>query len=288
MNEQELRDGLRDTMAASSPPPSMNPTEALDTAKRAHKRRRATWAGLGAGATVVALAAGTVFALTPSGESLPIDAATGGVPTHGNGPVDTTKTTWPNNQPDRTQHNGPQADKAAGVLATLKAALPDTLKVDENLTHQGSGNKVTMSQAQFANYYGPGNQQQAWEYAAVVSLTRAAAPNGGHGHVIVQVNPPGNEGSSSTDVCTLASAFWSSEGPCQTRVVQGKTVGVTTKGERASLDNVAAYRYEDGTVVWVAQSKDASSSQSTGSMSQPPLTADQLAQLALNPAFKVK
>nr|WP_042179403.1 hypothetical protein [Kibdelosporangium sp. MJ126-NF4]CEL13805.1 hypothetical protein [Kibdelosporangium sp. MJ126-NF4]CTQ88173.1 hypothetical protein [Kibdelosporangium sp. MJ126-NF4] len=300
MNEQELRDGLREVMAVSSQPPSMNPTEALDAAKRAHKRRRATWAGAGAGAAVVALAAGTVFALTPSNDTLPIDVAatantTDGTPMTTNGTAITksgTETSWPTGQVDRTARNGPRSDTANGVLATLKAALPDTLTVDETTTRPGGGGKITLSQANFNNYYGQGNKQEAWDYSAIAAVASKTNPQGGTGRVLVTVFTPGNPAYADTDVCVLTGKFWGVRGTCEPRTVQGKTVGVIVKPQDSRISTVVGYRYDDGTVVFVAQStapnnEGDSSGPPAGSMSTLPLTVEQLAPMALNPAFKV-
>lgn len=286
MNEQELRDGLREVMAVSSQPPAMDPAEALDAAKRAHRRRRATWAGAGASAAVVALAAGTVFALTPGGEPLQIGVAAGGSPP--TTALSGTETSWPNGQRDRTATNGPRFSVATDILATLKAALPGTLTVDDTLTFPDSGGKVTSAQADFRNYYGPDNKQEAWAYTTTVAVTGKAAPKAGTGRVLVAVHTPGNPGDAATDLCALTSRFWSVGGSCATRIVQGKAVGVvaTTKDDR--IDSVAAHRYEDGTVVFAAQSKKPFNVEDGPAMATLPLTVDQLATLAVNPAFKVK
>ncbi|RSM71592.1 hypothetical protein DMH04_43475 [Kibdelosporangium aridum] len=282
MNEQELRDGLREIMAVSSQPPPMNPNTALDAAKRAHKRRRASWAGAAAGTAVVALAAGTVFALAPSGESLPIGPAAAPP-----GPVttsdpDSTKPSWPNGQTDRTARNGPRANTAEGVLTALKAALPDTVKVNEDAAHSGSGDKITGSQASFEDYAGP-ERKEVWQYLATAAVTKKTGPNDGTGRVMVLVYTPGN--TYPANVCELAPKFWGAGGTCQTMAVQGKTVGVVAKTEDPELDSVVGYRYDDGTVVFVAQAKAAAKNTP---MTSAPLTTEQLATLVLTPSFKVQ
>ncbi|CAM3429795.1 hypothetical protein KIPE111705_08175 [Kibdelosporangium persicum] len=292
MNEQELRDGLRQVMAVSSQPPTMNPNTALDAARRAHKRRRATWAGAGAGAAVVALAAGTVFALAPSGDSLPIGPAASGPglapPSTGAAEADgSTKTSWPNGQVDRTARNGARADTADAVLAALKAAVAPTLAVDEKRTYPNSDAKVTGSQASFEDRAGP-DKQEVWQYLVTVAVTSKSAPAGGTGRVMALVYTPGN--TYPADVCQLTPKFWGAGGQCETKVVQGKTVGVVAKPEDSRVNTVVGYRYDDGTVVFVAQSKDPDNEEGSpakGSMATPPLTIDQLAPMVLNPAFKV-
>lgn len=309
MNEQELRDGLREVMAASSQPPPMNPATALDAAKRAHKRRKATWAGAGAGATVVALAAGIVFTLAPAGESLPIGpaAATGPetpqvtqpgqaitTPPPASSTEGRASTSLPSGQTDRTARNGPRSDAVTGLLTALTAALPDTLAVDTNRTYPNSDSKITSGQASFENFHGADNTQEAWQYLAIAAVTRKAAPQAGTGRVLVTVFTPGVDKYQSTDVCVLTPKFWGVGGTCTPQVVQGRTVGVITKTQDARIDNVVGLRHDDGTVVFVAQSKAPDNEGAIGrgvtqgAMTDLPLTVDQLSQMVLNPAFKVK
>jgi hypothetical protein len=298
MNEQELRDGLREVMVASSPPPAMNPNAALDSARRAHKRRRATYTGAGAGLAVVAMAAGAVFALAPGGgQPLPIDPAgqPGAVPprpTDNNTPPAAggkTETSWPDGQTDRTARSGPQAAKGNTLLEALKGSVPDTLAVDLK-TEAGGGQPVTGSQSQFEDYVGGDQSKQIWEHLATVAVNRKNAPNAGTGRIFVQVVTPGK--TTPTDVCELASNFWGIGGTCAPQQIQGKTVGVITKSNDPRIDQAVAYRYDDGTTVVVAQSKQTTNegdgkTPAPGSMTALPLTIEQLAPLALSPAFKV-
>jgi hypothetical protein len=298
MNEQELRDGLRKVIVASSPPPSMNPNAALDSARRAHKRRRATYAGAGAGLAVVAMAAGAVFALAPSGgQPLPIDPAVQQAPPRpvmtGNetppGSGGKTETSWPDGQTDRTARSGPQAAKGNALLDAVKGSVPDTLTVNLK-TEYSSGHPVTSSQSQFEDYVGGDQSKQIWEHLATVAVNRKTAPNGGTGRIFVQVVTPGR--TTPTDVCEVAKDFWGMGGTCAPQQIQGKTVGVITKSNDPRIDQAAAYRYDDGTTVVVAQSMQPTNSRGgnepvPGSMTAPPLTIEQLAPLALNPAFKV-
>jgi hypothetical protein len=289
MNEQELRDGLREVMVASSPPPAMNPNAALDSARRAHKRRRATYAGAAAGVAVVAMAAGTMFALSPGETPLPIDPA---APPPVNGPAqagETTKTGWPDGQQDRTATSGPQAAKGETLLASLKTQLPDTLVVNTTITHPSTDpndkHPVTASQSQFVDYVNGDKTKQIWEHSATVAVNTKAAPAAGAGRIMVTTVTPGKSGP--TDVCELAKSFWGVGGTCEPREVQGKTVGLITKTQDPRIDQVVAYRYDDGTTVTVAQTKQPDNSSGGAALPQPPLTVDQLAPLALSPAFKI-
>jgi hypothetical protein len=284
MNEQELRDGLRNDLVASSPPPSMNPTTALDAARLAHRRRRARWAGTGAAVAVVALAAGAVLTLSrpdPTG-ILPLDmgAAPGGTAD--------TKPSLPNGQTDRTARSGPRAKKGDQLLQALVAALPDTLTVNTKTQYPGSDTPVTAAQVQFVDRAG---DKEIWEYLATAAVNTKTAPTGGTGRVLVAVHTVGN--TDPADVCKLAQSFWGVGGACEVRDVQGKKVGVLSKADDERIDQVAAYRYDDGTTVVVAQSKAPDNAAGLGretggtGMAQPPLTLDQLAALAPAPAFKI-
>lgn len=299
MNEQELRDSLREVMVASSPPPSMNPTTALDAARRAHKRRRATYAGVAAGVAVVALAAGTMFALSPGESPLPIDPAAppAAVPNIGGSEPNNggdTKTSFPDGQTDRTATKGPQAAKGEALLASLKTQLPGTLTVNTTITYPSSNpddkHPVTASQSQFVDYADVAKTKQIWEYSATVAVNLKAAPTSGTGRILVQSVTPGP--GRLTTVCDIAKRFWGVDGTCETREVQGKTVGLITKTRDPRIDQVVAYRYDDGTEVVVAQSRQPDNTgdrtkPADGSMAQPPLTVDQLLPLVLSPAFKV-
>jgi hypothetical protein len=274
MNEQELRDGLRDVVVASSPPPPMNPNTALDAAHRAQRKRRTAWAGAGAGLAVVAVATGVMFALGGGGRPAELPVAAPATPTD-------TKPSWPDGQPDRTARSGPQAQKGADLQHAVIAALPATLTVDPDLKYPGSDDLVTAPQAQFRDR---DKGTDVWEYESIVAVKTAS--KSGTGRVIVQVVTPGN--SEPTDVCALAKNFWSVSGTCQVRDVQGKKVGVVSQTKDARIDQTAAYRYDDGTIVYAAQSRSPDNDgQPNGQLAQPPLTLDQLAALPLNAAFKI-
>ncbi len=125
---------------------------------------------------------------------------------------------------------------------------------------------------------------------AVVTEREAAAPAAGTGRVIVEVHTPGN--AAPADLCAAAVQFWGIGGSCALRDVRGTPVGVVTRSEDPRIDQAAAYRYPDGTVVYAAQSKEPNNLGMTGnpvagSLPQLPLTVDQLAALVLNPAFKI-
>ncbi|TCO56028.1 hypothetical protein [Actinocrispum wychmicini] len=279
MNEQELCDGLRDVMVASSPPPSMNPNSALDAARRAHRRRRATWAGIGAGATVIAVATTVVLALSPGeGQSLQVAAPPPSA-------SQDTKTSWPNGQTDRTARNGPRAERGNVVHDALVAALPDTLALDTRATAQQSGGSdplpLAHTQAAFDGKHG---NVEVWRYTVDVAVVRKAAPNAGTGKVYVEVLTPGND--ADTDLCQAATEWWTNKGACTLNTVQGKQIGVVRDSPDDRISQVVAYRYPDGTLVVAAQNTKVSHTTLPG-LGDNPMTIEQLSALALNPAFKL-
>ncbi|MET0132505.1 MAG: hypothetical protein ABW215_02820 [Kibdelosporangium sp.] len=278
MNEQELRDGLRGEMQVASSQPPMNVNSALDQARRAHKHRRARWAGAGAGLAVVALAAGAVLTMgrPDGGGTLQIEAANSLQQTSP-APADQTKPSFPNGQQDRTATSGPHAARGSQLLQTLTAAIPNTVTVVA---------AINGSQAQFEDRVG---DKESWTYSAVAGVTKAGA--NGVGRVLVETRNPGDQ---SADVCTVAKQFWGVNGTCVVTQVQGKPVGVVAKTDDPRIDQVAAYRYEDGTTVVVAQSKDPDNDRGmrvtgpkNGGLAAAPLTVDELTLLALNPGFKL-
>lgn len=280
MNEQELRDGLRDVMVASSPPPSMNPNRALAAAHRAHKRRRATWAGIGASATVIAVATTVVFALSPGGTQPLQVAATQPPPASQD-----TKPSWPNGQTDRTAHSGPRADRGTLLHDALVAALPDTLTLDPRATAPQSRGTDPLPLANTqASFEGKHGNVEVWRYTAYVPVVRKAAPMAGTAQVYVEVLTPGN--AAATNVCQAATEWWTNKGDCFPQTVQGKQIGFVGNSPDERISQVAAYRYPDGTLVVAAQSTKVAFTTLPG-LGGNPLTVEQLTALAVNPAFKL-
>jgi hypothetical protein len=67
MNEQEFRGALHDTMTVAVAPPPMNEVAMLDAAKRAHRQRRARFAGAASVLAVLVIAVGLAVATQPAG-----------------------------------------------------------------------------------------------------------------------------------------------------------------------------------------------------------------------------
>ena len=86
--------------------------------------------------------------------------------------------------------------------------------------------------------------------------------------------------------CKLAQKFWGGTGTCTIVDVGGKKVGVVTTNGRGSYDQWAAYRHDDGTVVYFAQAKK-SDNPGRSPLTQPVFTTRQLAELVTSTKFKI-
>lgn len=275
MNEDEVRSALRDVVVASSPPPPMDTGTAVEVGRKAHRRRRATRAGVVAGLAVVGIAVGGTFlpqALSGGGGLL--DAASG----NGDGKaIGATETSWPNGQTDRTATNGPRADKSMNLMPVLGEALPPGLVVGEK-----PPNVNIRAQSQFKDYAADGGE--VWEYQATAPVTKTDGSQR-VGTLFVQVTTAGNP--IPAEPCAAAAHAAGIRGTCQVVDAGGKQVGLLTSdgsGTEQVFEQLAAYRYPDGTVVYVAQ---ATTFRDSGlpALDARPSTEDQLAALAIDPRF---
>jgi hypothetical protein len=292
MNEHELKSALRDVMVASSPPPSMDAHAAVRAGQRAHRRRRATWGGGVAASAVVGIAVGAVYVPTLTGGGSQQVAgppvATAPLTTNPTVPPSDqqTKPQWPNGQTDRTATNGPRADKSVEVLNDLGAALPAGFRTAElKATDPNFAGPMRFTQSQFRDYYN--GSSEIWDYQATSPVTRTDGSPGA-GRIHAQITTKGND--FSTDPCELTTRSCGVEGACSVIDVAGKPVGVlTASGASADprFDELAAYRHDDGTVVFIAQSKEY---YGTGHprLDAEPLTIQQLAALATDPRFHLE
>ncbi|KOX15578.1 hypothetical protein ADK67_41415 [Saccharothrix sp. NRRL B-16348] len=312
MNEHELKSALQEVMVASSPPPPMSPEAALDRARRAQRRRKATWGGVVAGLAVVAIAVGAVLVPTltggaggtgvievaggPPSESGPRVTPTAEPPSESPSvtavtppsgpPMSDTKTPWPNGQGDRTATSGPRADKGAKLLNDVASSLPPGVKAEDR-TRIGFAEygPMTRHQSQFVEYAG---ELQVWEYWAhtPVVITGEA----GVGELTVEVETKGNTRLGDLGGCEAATKYpYPIEGgTCEVVDVGGKEVGVVTgataDADRNTLEAAAFYRYPDGTLVTVAYSSEYLES-GHPALSRPAFTGAQLAALAADPKF---
>ena len=286
MNEDELRAALRATMTATLAPPSMNAADTVGRARRAQVRHRAAWIGSGGAAAVAIFAVAiTVTAnrspATPVGgpPPSPMPTATGQP-----APTASDKTVWPTGpdgspQEDRTARAGTQYDKGKKLLDDLVGAVPAGFAVPDAAIDR-------YHQAQFEDRVGG---RDIWSYLAIAQVSK----DGGTGRVAVEVHAAGNTYGSSTG-CELTRQFWSMGGHCREVTVNGVRIGVVDQpGSDDRFDQWAAYRYPDGTVVFVAQGRTSQSpaESPTATPSKPlaslPYTVDDLAALAMRPVFHV-
>jgi hypothetical protein len=286
MTEEELRAALRSTMTATLMPPSMSAVETIGRARRTRIRRRAAWLGSGAAGAVAVVA--VAVGVTAAGR--PVGLVAGGpppsaVPTPAGSPVTMPppstegKQVWPTGpdgspQEDRTARAGAQYDKGTKLLSDLVRAVPAGYDVP-------AGALDTYHQAQFEDRIGG---KDIWSYQAYARITK----DGGSGRVAVEVHAAGNR--IAGNGCELTRTFWGMGGHCRVVTVNGVQIGVVDRPENDNrFDQWAAYRYADGTVVFVAQSR--MDDDGTGSASSPltalPYTVDQLAALTTNAPFHI-
>jgi hypothetical protein len=285
MNEQDFRVALHQSMAAEQAPPPMSDAPVLAAARRDRKRRRATFAGIGSAAAVAAIVIG-VAVVVPSGGGSHSPVGAGGARTTDAGPsvtdttnTDTTNTDTTNTDPeypegmtDRTARSGPEYDRGVALANEVEGVLPDGYESPDDLNVGGT--PLKRNQAQFADKV---NGAYIWEYQAVAPLKKGA----GVGELVVEVHAPGNR--ETGEGCALAPAFWGVTGTCTEIPVNGKAVAVVTVVSE-QFDQWAGYRHDDGTVVFVAQSK-ACAYAGLPALDGLPYTAEQLAELAADPRF---
>jgi hypothetical protein len=284
MNEDELRSALRTTMTVTLPPPPMNAADALSRGRRAQVRQRAAWIGSG-GAAALAIFAVAITATAGRGSGLlPGGPPPSPMPTvAGQGPTDTgTKEVWPTGpdgspQEDRTARAGAQYEKGKKLLNDLVGAVPAGFTVPD-------GPDDRYHQAQFEDKV---RGKDIWSFMATAPVTKA----GRTGHVAVEVHAAGN-GLTTPTGCALTTQFWGMGGHCELVSVNGVQIGVVDRpGSDDRFDQWAAYRYPDGTVVFVAQGKVSQSMSTSPAATEPltdlPYTVDQLAALSMRPEFHV-
>jgi len=286
MDENELRDALRTTMTLSHEPPPMDSAVVVGAGRRAARRR----AMLASAGTAVALAAVTVGAVLPgrglfgggaaqtvAAQPMPLSTSAGAVPVPApTAPGDATKPVWPTDgsgqpQQDATARSGPRYEQGKRLLDELLAVVPAGYSTPTGNTAEG----IPLRDHQATV------EEPAWAYEATAAIRRA----GGTGRLLVEVHTPGNKLSS--EPCALARAFWGMGGTCQVERVGDKRVGVVVKpGGDDRFSQWAAYRYADGTVVYVAQARTDSNVEDTATpLAKMPLTVPQLAGLAVDSRF---
>jgi hypothetical protein len=263
MQELEFRQALRDEMSLVTRPRPMNETALLDAARHALQRRRGAWASAGSVVAVAALAVGTVF--TATGDSRPGPGA--GV----------TSTTQPDDDGVPTFYpyatSGPRYEQSATLLNLMLDAVPPGFDTPTDVTAPGGNNM----REHLASTRGvPG--EQWWEYVAAVPIAR----EGRFGRLLAAVSTPGND-LPPVQGCELTIAETGSTA-CQEILVGDIRIGVVTPrpNEHGAGSQVAVYRHQDGTVVFIEQDYGVFliSDPDYPPLTEMPLTPQQLAKLA--------
>jgi hypothetical protein len=295
VSEQDFREALRKTMDAMTPPPPMSDAHILDAAHRDRRRRRTVWASVGTATVVAAIAVGVVLVAPsksdgggvqvggqPAGPNSTEEVATptsANVPASESGKGQDDTETLPPGMTDRTQRSGPHYERGAALTVALDEVLANAgFGTPGDLEGNGelAGAELKRNQA---NYDGKVGGVEKWSYSAYTPVTKG----GGVGEMIVEVSTVDEQVSG----CALPS-MWGIDGQCQEVTVDGKKVGVgnVNDAHQEHIDQVAAYRYDDGTIVYVAQSLDYGFTDHPA-LAALPFTPEQLAGLALDPRFKV-
>ncbi|WP_328477253.1 hypothetical protein OHA21_24030 [Actinoplanes sp. NBC_00393] len=276
MDENELRDALRTTMTRESEPPPMGSAAALATAKRVAVRRNL----LAGTAAAVAIAAITAAAVIPGQNLLggpgtfPAGAPAPAPTDHPVPEPDDTKPSWPPEAGgDATYDSGEHFEKGKLLLDELLAVVPEGYTKPAGQTPDGL--PLRSHQATVEENFGA--------YSAIAALSK----DGGTGRLLAEVYGPGNV--LPIEPCELAKTFWGMDGTCQIEKVAGKRVGVVVKPQQDDrIDQWAAYRHGDGTVVIVAQGRGGvSDDPAYRPLVEVPFTVRQVAALAAADQFRL-
>lgn len=295
MNEEDLKEGLHDVIERSSPPPSMDPAHALNRGRRMRKRRTGAWAGAAVVAAVVGVGAGPALVANltgsgPAGQLVASGPTSQPVPTPQSDstvtptpkPVSTlvpatrkTGDPWPEGQTDRTATAGPRAVLAVTLMQDLSSSVPPGFSTPD--LKYPDGRAMRWPQSQYASNDG---DQDYWEYMATIPVQKDDRV----GRLLVQSTTP--DGKPATSPCKLAQRFWGGTGTCAIVDVDGKKVGVLTTNGHGDYDQWAVYRYDDGTVVYLAQAKKTDNPKRSP-LTQPVFTTRQLAEQVTSAKFKI-
>ncbi|WP_018684760.1 hypothetical protein [Actinokineospora enzanensis] len=179
-------------------------------------------------------------------------------------------------QDGKTQTAGPHAQLGEHLLNQLLSSVPAGLTSPADLMPK-DGQLTGPLRYHQASKDLPGAN---WRYLAQIPVGK----DGHWGRLLAEVHHNGTDMTG----CELARSLWGLGGECTTIAVDGKQVGVVTKpGNDDRLDQWAAYRYPDGTVVFIAQAKEYAYS-GHPAIAQEPFTAEQLARQAVDPKFRLR
>jgi hypothetical protein len=288
VDDEDLRAAMRATMTITPPPPMASAT----TLAAGHSAVRRRTAGMGAGLIGVLVAATTVAAGVGlhGGGHVPWTTAAApasATPRHTANPEPTgspggawTKPSWPlggNGKPqeDATARSGQRYQQGVKLLTALTGSTPPGWSRPTGKTD--SGLPLQDHQAQVEGDL----SGKTWSYLASIAVRKGDRT----GRLLAEVHTPGN--GLPTDPCALAQTFWGMRGYCIVDKVGSAKVGLVTQPVNDDrIDQWAAYRYPDGTVVFVAQSRQAANAPSSlRPLTTLPLTPHQLAAQTLDPKF---
>ncbi|WP_436529796.1 hypothetical protein [Actinoplanes sp. HUAS TT8] len=279
MEENEFRDALRTVVAQSPEPPPMESATAVAAGKRAQRRRTVlACTGAVAALAVVTIVPARYLGSGPSNVgdiqvAAPVASAfTPPPPAKGIPQPSDTKPSWPAEaNGDATADTGPRYQKGKKLLGDLLKVVPSGYGTPTGKDADGAEFQAHQAAIEYPE----------WSYLSSVTITK----DGTAGQIYVEVHEPDN--TLPTEPCALARSFWTIGGPCQVVEVGSAEVGVVTPvGRKQRPDQIAAYRYADGTVVFVAQSKQSIFAQPP--LAADPFTASELAALTLKEAFHVR
>jgi hypothetical protein len=288
MNEQDFKNALRQTMTVQPAPPPMSDAVVLEAAHRDTKRRRAMMAGLGSAGAVAAVIVGVAVIApgatgsgsggvgvgaqvtsTPAAPS-PTDETASATESDGKSTVNR-----PPGMTDDTARSGPEFDRGQALANEVDAVLPSGYAAPADLKGEGSDGPLKYSQATLA---GKSNGVQGWRYMAITPVTKGT----GVGELVVEVATPTDK-TNNVAMCDLP-PFWGETGDCTEVTVGGKKVAVVADTER--FGQWAAYRHDDGTVVYIAQAVEWDGA-GLPPLAGPVFTTEQLAALAADPRFNL-
>nr|WP_221382888.1 hypothetical protein [Actinoplanes polyasparticus] len=241
MHEDDLRNALRTTMTIDQPPP-MTSADIIRSGKRAVRRRTAIASA--AAIAAIAVAAPTAYALNQG----PPNIGTAGML-------------------DPVAHAGPHYEQGVKLLDLVLEDVPAGFTAAGNGLPDGTPTRGHRATAE-GDPVGT-----SWRYTAHTMITDK---NGKTGSFLVEVRTPGN--GLDGDLCTVARAFGSPDDTCR-RVYAGdfETAVVTSKTVPRAMDQWAASRYYDGTIVFAAQSR--------GKLPNLPMSAQELGARAADGRF---
>lgn len=278
MNEEDLKRAFQDVVVASSPPPSMDPGNALARAHKARSRRRASITGAVVAVLVVGVGLGSAFALNPQGAK---EYMTGAGPSSSSSGVPDTQwgEQWPVGQTDRTATSGPQADRGTQLLELAKASVPAGYDTPD-LQYKDPGFRSGMLRGQAQVSSDKGETPEVWEYTAYVPVRKGDKV----GKLTVRVTTPNPE--DPAEPCAILKRSGGGSGNCKTYEVAGKQVATlaSMSGPGQPASTWASYRAANGWTVTVGQEEEYAHSDYPKLDAQPFFTP-QLAELAADPKF---